>query len=151
MCFLYFCWNVCISNHVHSSFSWVAVWPMWADLRLWDLAVLHTLLCARYCMQGHHLAAASSGWAALELIRSLNLRQEQRQPWLLHIYLCIPTDANSMCGVKRLNDDSDLASATQLKWRYVILIYLILKRVPQCSKTENVFCHPGIIWVKFAV
>lgn len=62
MCFLYFCSNVYIRDSVHSSFSLVADRPVWADLRLWDLAAaIRTLLCARYCMQGHHLAAASSG------------------------------------------------------------------------------------------
>lgn len=42
------------------SFSLMADCPVWAALRLRDLAAApRTLLCARYCMQGHHLAAAS--------------------------------------------------------------------------------------------
>ncbi len=48
--------------------------------RLRDLAAaLHTPLCARYCTQGHHLAAASSGQAASKPTQRSIFREENER------------------------------------------------------------------------
>lgn len=60
---------------VHCSFSVVADWPEGAALTLGFGRSALNLLCARYCMQGHHLAAASSGQAASELSASLCFKE----------------------------------------------------------------------------
>lgn len=70
--------SVCISDTVASL---VTDWSVSAGLWLWDLAPsLRALLCARYCMQGHHLAAPSSSRTALRLTERMSSDRNKQPP-----------------------------------------------------------------------